>query len=231
MIEKQRQFALFGNFKHITFDAIVESDIRKMFDMLVNSSIDIPDITNTTQPSFQMNPAARPLLQSKDGTQSIFVGTSRIHIQQQDDMCEGYEAFMENAIALCTELYTNFDIKPYRLAYNGVFANFDNNTTSHLYDKLFNTTEFTPKKQPDEWSVMTNNASKDQKLDATINHVLSIVRQENILDNSGTPIGPLTITYDCNTSLSSSKIYSLEDCKRFSTISKDFRESSIKLCN
>lgn len=225
MIESNRQFAIFGNFNAINFDNLnLFDDFKEKYKLNLSALTEIPEpINQPQQPSiinFSTGPAiSRPCFKSSDNNIIIFLGSSRINIEQKEQSVETYDVFNFFALEFLKILKEKFEININRLAINGQLA------TDKL-DLVKPNTFFKPSKvyseTPDEWNFKTNSKELDKSLNCMLNKIANYGR--GIYVNSSNEVKEmLIISYDINTCIDTTKDFSYEDILTFNKIGVTYR--------
>ena len=219
MKEINRQIVIFGNFRAIDFDIVSKiSDIVKKYDLSLDAAPDYIS-NNGLNGIVQFNninilqqlplvaSTSRPVLTTKDKKFSIFFGSKRLHIEENDESISSYETFLQKAEDIISSILTVYtDITINRLAINGKILLEEVDRMDEVYHNTFKPAEIYGDNS-EEFSFRINTKIYSDALQSSINKIISYNRTSEILSNNTTkPI--MIIDYDYNTVIDETKKYS-----------------------
>ena len=221
MKEYNRQIVIFGDFKSIGFnisnqmlDCINKYDLELdaapdyISNNGINGVIQINNINLMQQLPF-VSQSMRPVLTTKDKNFSVFIGTTRIHVEENNSEIELYNNFIDKAKEIISEIISkNEDCFINRLALNGKIVLEDINEMTKIYSNTFKESELYGT-ESDEFSFRINTKINSNKVNSEINKIISYNRTNEILPNNETkPI--IMIDYDYNTIRNENSRFNLE---------------------
>ena len=235
MLEMDRQVVIFGNFNAITFNSIEQlNKIAKKYSLQFGAQPDIvlPQSKDFAQPimlsqnQMSISLPIRPVLNSPDGKIIVFLGSSRIHVEQKAADSNSFEDFKFMAIDIICQLLDLFNVSVNRVALNGQFSSDDAGIIDKQFDSVFKKSELYNSSSK-EWQFRINTVEVDNKLGCELNKIIT---------SSCVPVvsreGGLNITlqkmYDYNTRVENNKIFSIEEIKTFIDTATKYREKVLK---
>lgn len=235
MLEMDRQVVIFGNFNAITFNSIEQlSIIAKKYSLQFGAQPDIvfPQPKEFVQPI--MHPQnqmsiflpSRPVLNSSDGKIIVFLGSSRIHVEQKDADSNSFEEFKSMAIDIICQLLTLFKVSVNRVALNGQFSSDDAGIINKQFDSAFKKSELYNSSSK-EWQFRINTIEVDDKLGCELNKIITSSCAPVVSRDGGLNI-VLQKMYDYNTRIENNKIFSVEEIKIFIDTAAKYREKVLK---
>ena len=234
MLEMDRQVVIFGNFNVITFNSIEQLNIiAKKYSLQFGAQPDIvlPQSKDFVQPIMlsqnQMSiPLPRPVLNSSDGKIIVFLGSSRIHVEQKDADSNSFEEFKSMAIDIICQLLTLFNVSVNRVALNGQFSSGDAGIIDKLFDSVFKKSELYNSSSK-EWQFRINTVEVDNKLGCELNKIITSSCVPVVSREGGLNI-ILQKMYDYNTRVENNKIFSIEEIKTFIDTATKYREKVLE---
>lgn len=235
MREINRQVVIFGNFKSIGFNIVTQlGDIIKKYEFTIEA---VPDFIQQKGPNgIQLNqiiPVSfipqvfsqqnfRPALKSKVYNLAVFIGSNRIHIEQNDSTTELYNQFLTSAVEILNKIVEkNNGITINRLALNGNIILEDTKKIKELYSNTFKPSPLYGTNS-DEFAFRINTKEESKELRNTVNKIISFERTNEILQNQETrPI--VLVNYDYNTAPNEKSIYSLDDLNVLINLTKKYK--------
>lgn len=231
MLTERRQFIAFGNFAEISIANISPlNEVVKTYNLSVMALPDViePSITANGIQQFTI-PAQpvglRPAFQSEDKQTTIFLGTSKVYIEQVDKSVDSFPDFIKMSVNLITDIINRYSVTINRVAINGQLSGYAQEARDKLYVKFFNKTALYGDVS-DEWQFRINTKVNVEELNCEINKIVSFNRGEFIINNRIVP-DMLFSVYDFNTKRGIDKLFNLEDINKFIELGNVFRETIV----
>lgn len=207
MVELVRQVVAFGDFKTIGFEALNKfNEFIEKYSLSVEAAQDISFKEDIPPAGVQIRfdqplpfiRQARPILINKSNTINIFLGTTRMHVEQRNADTETYLQFLDFAKEFfCLVSSSIADVSINRIAVNGKLLIEDLSKMDDLYSLTFKESNLYGKRS-DEFSFRINTVIDSTALNAKINKIISVARiTENQPDSQPKPL--MFIDYDYNT--------------------------------
>lgn len=228
MKELIRQIVVFGNFNKFDFSSINKfSDFISEHNLTMNAAPDYNAVSANGQIEITIgfanqNPVSmRPVFYNADRTLSIFIGTTRIHIEQANQNVDTYNDFTALAYSFFEQIFKDDSNLINRIAVNGKFVQKQEEINNNIFAEIFNKSDLYGECS-NEFSFRVNTNIYSDKLDSNLNQIISYSKTFEIENNEKLPIQ--IIDYDYNTVIDETKTYSIEQINILIEEAKVYRE-------
>ncbi|MDY0278812.1 MAG: hypothetical protein RBQ97_12090 [Acholeplasma sp.] len=227
MKEFEKQIVIFGNFEYLDFNNVMKiKDFFESYDMYLEGTPDFPkDLQfRDLQPRIITEPPLiRPMFINKAKSKRVVFGTFRINIEEYDNSIHKYDEFSLFAERLFSILFSDFGIKPNRLAVNGRLVQDLDKLTSY-YEKFISNISISG--DIGSFGFNVEKIEYVEELKSNINKILNI--QKANVGLIGKPGSDCILTsYDFNTIIQTQVLYTFEDYQTFKHMSDKYRNSII----
>ena len=234
MREINRQVVIFGNFKSIGFNILPKINnliseynlnVTAMPDYIqaqsINGIVPINQIQNFL-PQIVTSTQMMPLLVNSKKDFSIFIGSNRIHVEQNDSTTEAYEEFLDSAIKIIATILKESKVtKINRLAVNGKLIIEDQKKINENFETIFKQSNLYDSSS-DEYSFRVTTKEYSETLRSTVNKIIAFDRASEITNNSETkPI--ILISYDYNTIQNNNAEFEISDLSKLIKLAKEYK--------
>jgi|GEM_PF-6203618 hypothetical protein len=220
MEELVRQVVAFGDFKSIGFEVINQlNDIIKKYDMVLEATQDFSTrIERGNRVVFEVGvgqpvptiPQIRPVLVSKTRNFCVFIGASRIHVEERNASADTYEDFLTKAKEIFKDIIDRFSaIVINRIAINGKAVSRDIEKMKKVYSATFKESELYGT-ESNEFSFRINTIVQSQALNKSMNKIVEVNRVTEI-DTNNKQQPSMFIDYDYNTVENIENTFSYDD--------------------
>ncbi len=234
MKELNRQVVIFGDFKSIGFEIKPElSAIMKRLSLSMDATPDfiqpqnVPiEQINNFVPPIMGAPKMRPLLTTKNRQFSVFIGTSRIHVEQFNTDTNSYNDFLFEAKNLLSSILKGSSTFIDRLAVNGRVLFEDETKMDEIFKSTFKSSNLYGNSS-NEFSFRINTVEKCEKLGMDANKIIAYERTNEVaLNNHFRPI--MFVDYDYNTVIQSEIKYEIDDLDKLVEVAIEFKNQIIQ---
>lgn len=226
MLELSRQFVVFGNFNTITFDSLSKiSALKEKYNFHTVATQDIltPNVSlgnNQQTPIMFPVPQSRPVFQTDDMRTTVFFGSSRIHIEQ-NNFENGYAEFNAMSVEIVEGILNLLGVRFNRLALNGQLLITDKKRISEKFNEFFKESKVY-NIESQEWLFRVESKEKNSDLKCELNKIVSYNRA-NVIEASGEIFPRLIANYDFSTQVGMDRFYSKEDIALFNKLGQEYR--------
>lgn len=239
MKEYNRQVVIFGDFRSINFDITSKiSDLMNKYKLTIiaspdyipvnnlNGAIQINGLNMLQQPLPYIANQMRPILINQDKNLSVFIGTTRIHVEETNAETNSYDKFLSSAqeiiekiVSVSENIYIN------RLAINGKFIVDTAEQMDNIYQSTFKDSVLYGKSS-DEFSFRINTKVQSKAIRSEINKIISYNRTSQILPQNELK-AIMFVDYDYNTTIKDDARFTVDDLSHIIKEGASFRSNII----
>ena len=198
MVEKNKQFVIFGDFSKINFENVLNVSFKEKYQLMLVAKEDFQQAPVDQIQPFSISitpPVSRPTLISADRKFSVFFGSKRIHIEEIDTNAQEYELFSKKSKEILSEIISLFSLNVDRAAVNGTITEVDTIYIKKVFSRFLKSSELC-KDDMEDWLFRINNKLSESNT-KPLNRIVSAQLRKEMLN--GLPKNILYFSYDYNT--------------------------------